>query len=57
MSFLIEYNQKVNLTSIVQPSDIIAKHFYDSIIGFVDLDLKQKTLADIGSELFLLAWF
>lgn len=49
MFFLIEYNQKVNLTSIVEPSEIIAKHFYDSVVGFLDLDLDYKCLADVGS--------
>ena len=30
--FLIEYNQKVNLTAITDPEEIWVKHFLDSIL-------------------------
>lgn len=29
--YLMEYNQKVNLTRIIEPQDVAAKHFWDSI--------------------------
>ena len=29
--FLIEYNEKVNLTSITKKEDVYLKHFYDSL--------------------------
>ncbi len=29
--FLMEYNQKINLTRIVEPLDVAAKHFGDSL--------------------------
>jgi len=45
--FLIEYNQKVNLTAITDYEDIIEKHFYDSLLpsfmigaGFPSIPLK-----------------
>lgn len=47
---LIEYNQKMNLTSIVEYSDILAKHFYDSLIPFSLVNFKEKeSLADVGT--------
>ncbi|MDK2801794.1 MAG: 16S rRNA (guanine(527)-N(7))-methyltransferase RsmG [Oscillospiraceae bacterium] len=47
---LIEWNKKVNLTSIVDFRDIIVKHFLDSIIIDKFIDFKgSKKLIDIGS--------
>jgi 16S rRNA (guanine527-N7)-methyltransferase len=46
--FLIEYNQKVNLTAITDPKEIIIKHFCDSIIP-IDLVDDVESIADIGS--------
>ena len=31
MNLLIEWNEKMNLTAIIEPSEIILKHFIDSI--------------------------
>ena len=31
MNLLIEWNKKINLTAIIDPDDIIIKHFIDSI--------------------------
>lgn len=48
--FLLEYNKKVNLTSIVEPNDIIIKHFYDSLILLMVVDLKRgSSLIDVGT--------
>ncbi|MGN1034278.1 MAG: 16S rRNA (guanine(527)-N(7))-methyltransferase RsmG [Oscillospiraceae bacterium] len=49
-NFLIEYNQKVNLTAITQKDDVIIKHFLDSIIllNFFKLKTNSK-LIDIGT--------
>ena len=46
--YLIEYNQKINLTTISNYQDIIDKHFYDSIIPFINID-PNIHLCDIGS--------
>lgn len=44
---LIEWNEKMNLTAITEPSQIWEKHFLDSILPFADIDI--RTLADIGT--------
>jgi 16S rRNA (guanine527-N7)-methyltransferase len=44
---LLEWNQKMNLTSIVDPAEIILKHFIDSLT--VKDYLRGKKLADIGT--------
>ena len=47
---LIEWNQKINLTSITKKEDVYLKHFYDSatIAKIINLN-EYKTLCDIGS--------
>ena len=47
---LIEWNQKINLTRIVEKEDVYLKHFYDSltITKVVDLS-KIETLCDVGT--------
>ncbi len=47
---LVEWNKKVNLTSIVDFRDIVVKHFLDSIIIDKFIDFKgNKKLIDVGS--------
>lgn len=47
---LIEWNEKINLTSITGKEDVYLKHFYDSLTLFEVCDLKEKiTICDIGS--------
>lgn len=48
MNLLIEWNEKINLTAIVEPRDVILKHFVDSLTICKELQ-KNKTLADIGT--------
>ncbi|HHU54408.1 MAG TPA: 16S rRNA (guanine(527)-N(7))-methyltransferase RsmG [Mollicutes bacterium] len=47
---LIEWNKKINLTSITQKEDVYLKHFYDSatIVKIINLD-QESTLCDVGS--------
>ena len=47
---LIEWNNKINLTRIVEKEDVYLKHFYDSltITKVVDLS-KIETLCDVGT--------
>lgn len=45
---LIEWNQKMNLTSIIDEEGIYMKHFYDSLIPSFDMEFKGK-LCDVGS--------
>ena len=47
---LIAYNQKVNLTAITDPDEIVVKHFADSLalLHFVSFQ-KNNTVADVGT--------
>lgn len=47
---LISYNEKVNLTSIINEKDVYLKHFYDSLTLTKALDLNKKlSICDIGT--------
>lgn len=47
---LVDYNEKVNLTSITAPDDIVIKHFADSLclMKFVELSSEQRII-DVGT--------
>ena len=48
--FLVEYNEKVSLTSIVDDEGIIVKHFLDSLTLLPELEINAGTrLIDIGT--------
>ena len=48
--YLLEYNEKVNLTAITDPEEIAIKHFVDSIIPLSYEGLRQgATLIDVGT--------
>ncbi|MBQ8514712.1 MAG: 16S rRNA (guanine(527)-N(7))-methyltransferase RsmG [Ruminococcus sp.] len=48
--FLVEYNQKVNLTAITEPAEIWKKHFLDSVypLRFIQLP-EQAAVIDVGT--------
>lgn len=47
---LVKYNEKVNLTSITEPDEIVIKHFADSLAFFKYSGIEQgKTFADVGT--------
>lgn len=48
MGLLLEWNQKINLTTIVEPEEIILKHFIDSMTIAKYLE-KGKKLIDVGT--------
>ena len=48
MNLLIEWNEKINLTAITEPDDIILKHFIDSLTIAKYIENEQK-VADIGT--------
>ena len=47
---LIEWNEKINLTRIIEEKDVYLKHFYDSLTITKEIDLsKVDTLCDVGT--------
>ena len=48
MKLLIEWNKKMNLTTIVEPEEIILKHFIDSITILKEIKDNSK-LVDVGT--------
>ena len=48
MNLLIEWNQKINLTAIVEPKEIIQKHFIDSmsVLNYIQ---DKKNIIDVGT--------
>ena len=48
MNLLIEWNEKMNLTAIVEPNEIILKHFIDSITILKEIDNSSKII-DVGT--------
>lgn len=50
LTHLIEWNRVINLTAIVDPNEIIIKHFVDSLAVLVTTDFTDKSLVlDVGS--------
>ena len=48
MNLLIEWNEKINLTAIVEPKEIILKHFIDSLT-IVQYIKPNESVIDIGT--------
>lgn len=48
LTFLIQENEKFNLTAITQPKEIIIKHFIDSVLPYKDIPLNSKVI-DVGT--------
>ena len=47
---LVKYNQKTNLTRIIEKEEVYLKHFYDSLTITKEIDLNQDIkLIDLGS--------
>lgn len=48
--FLVSYNEKVNLTAITEPSEILRKHFIDSLMLLKYADIPEiSSLIDVGT--------
>lgn len=48
MQLLLDWNEKINLTAIVEPKEIILKHFVDCATALKYLDINSKIL-DLGT--------
>ncbi|MBR3163175.1 MAG: 16S rRNA (guanine(527)-N(7))-methyltransferase RsmG [Clostridia bacterium] len=48
MKLLIEWNEKINLTAIVDPEEIITKHFVDSLTALKYIE-ESNSVVDIGT--------
>ena len=47
---LVEWNEKINLTRIIQEDEVYLKHFYDSLTLNKAIDLKESlSLCDVGT--------
>ena len=50
LAHLIEWNKAINLTSIIDPKEIIIKHFVDSLVAIVATSFSQNCVVlDVGS--------
>lgn len=48
MSLLLEWNEKMNLTAITEPNEIILKHFVDSLTILNEINNNSKVV-DVGT--------
>ena len=48
MNLLIEWNEKINLTAIIEPKEVIVKHFIDSIIAAKYIK-EGSSIIDVGT--------
>lgn len=47
---LVEWNDKINITTIIKKEDVYLKHFYDSLTLVKGIDLnKINTMCDVGT--------
>ncbi len=50
LAHLIEWNKAINLTAIIDPKEIIIKHFVDSLVALVATSFPQNSMVlDVGS--------
>lgn len=49
-NLLVEWNEKMNLTAITEPRDVLYKHFYDCLLFFKNVDVKKNAaVIDVGT--------
>lgn len=49
-NLLLEWNEKINLTAITEPEEVLFKHFYDCILFLKHVEIPQNaTLVDVGT--------
>jgi 16S rRNA (guanine527-N7)-methyltransferase len=49
MAILLQWNEKINLTAIRDPLEILYRHFCESMFAAVAVPLERGRLADVGS--------
>src|ERR1700733_5078334 len=49
MSTLRQWNQKISLTAVTEPSKILNFHFGESLFAGSEVDIHEGRLADVGS--------
>jgi len=51
LQLLQEWNQKINLTTIIETEEVYSKHFFDSLTPafYVNFENEKKSLCDVGS--------
>src|SRR5579859_3577890 len=49
VTLLLRWNEKINLTAIREPLEILYRHFCESMYAAVAVPLQQGRLADVGS--------
>ncbi len=49
LALLLQWNERINLTAVREPSAIIEKHFVDSLALLPHLSPGAKTMIDVGS--------
>ena len=49
-NLLVEWNEKINLTAITEPDEVVIKHFYDCILFFKNVTVPQNAkIIDVGT--------
>lgn len=49
-NLLLEWNEKINLTAIKEPEDVLYKHFYDCLLFFKNVNIPMKAkIIDVGT--------
>lgn len=49
-NLLLEWNEKMNLTAITEPGEVLYKHFYDCLLFFSAVDVKKNArIIDVGT--------
>ena len=49
-NLLLEWNERINLTAIKEPQEVLFKHFYDCILFFKNVQVPQNaSVIDVGT--------
>src|SRR5262249_12377384 len=49
IALLLKWNEKINLTAIPAPLEILYRHFCESMFGAIAIPVDKCRLADVGS--------